>query len=164
MKRTPKTRPPDEFWRDRRGLDLVHAALRPGGKVLEVRFRWGQRYEVEVENLGFDRPPLLATLGDDPRVVVLGLRDGSMADVPATAILAIAEPAYTAKVTAKADTVGAKVRALRLAAGRTASEVAEASGMARSNYARLEMGRHEPRLSTLRRVAGALGQPLEALL
>jgi DNA-binding XRE family transcriptional regulator len=100
MKRTTPRLPPAEFWRDRRGLDLVHAALRPGGRELE----------------------------------------------------------------AKAATVGAKVRALRRASGRTAIEVAEAAGMARSNFARLEADRHEPRLGTLRRVAEALDVPLEALL
>jgi len=42
--------------------------------------------------------------------------------------------------------------------------VAEASGMARSNFARLEAGKHEPRLDTLRRVADALGVPADALI
>jgi len=60
--------------------------------------------------------------------------------------------------------VGEKVRALRLASGRTAMEVASAAGMARSNFARLEASRHEPRLSTLRRVAEALAVPLDALV
>lgn len=164
MKRTPAAGPPVAFWRDRRGLDLVHVALLPGRTELDVRFRFGQAYRVPVECLGLGQPALLAALGDDPRVVVLALRDGTMVDLPATAILALAEPAFAAKLTEKAPTIGAKVRALRLASGRKASAVAEAAGMARSNYARLEMGRHEPRLATLRRVAEALGQPLEALL
>jgi len=43
-------------------------------------------------------------------------------------------------------------------------EVAEAAGMARSNFARLEASRHEPRLATLRRVAEALAVPLGALV
>jgi DNA-binding XRE family transcriptional regulator len=164
MKRTNPHRPPDEFWRDRRGLDLVFAALRPGRKELEVRFRYGQTYRIESTSLGLRLPAILATLGDDPRVVVMGLQDGSTVDVPASAILTLAEPAYRSKVTQEAVTVGAKVRALRLASGRTAMEVAEAAGMARSNFARLEASRHEPRLATLRRVAEALALPLEALV
>ncbi len=43
-------------------------------------------------------------------------------------------------------------------------EVAAAAGMARSNFARLESSRHEPRLATLRRVAEALAVPLGALV
>jgi DNA-binding XRE family transcriptional regulator len=164
MKRATPHLSPDAFWRYQRGLDLVHAALRPGGRELEVRFRYGQAYRVDVASLGLRSPAILATLGNDPRVVVVGWRDGSMADVPVSAILTVAEPAYRGQVTQKAATVGAKVRALRLASGRTAIEVAQAAGMARSNFARLEASRHEPRLTTLRRVAEALAVPLDALL
>ena len=43
-------------------------------------------------------------------------------------------------------------------------EVAAASGMTRGNFSRLEAGKHEPRLATLRRVARALRVPLADLL
>jgi DNA-binding XRE family transcriptional regulator len=129
-----------------------------------VRFRYGQSYVLEVEALGLPQPALVAALGDDPQVVVMALEGAPMVDVPASAILTLAEPAYRATVTRSATTVGAKIRALRLASGRTAVEVAEAAGMARSNFARLEASRHEPTLATLRRVAEALAVPLDALL
>jgi len=164
VKRSTPHLPPAAFWRDRRGLEMVHAALLPGRKKLDVRFRYGQAYRIDVASLGLRSPAILAALGMDPRVVVVGFPDGSMEDVPASAILTVAEPAYRDQVTLKAASVGAKVRALRLASGRTAIEVAEAAGMARSNFARLEASRHEPRLSTLRRVAEALAVPLDALL
>jgi len=64
----------------------------------------------------------------------------------------------------EAPATGARLRALRLAAGRTASEVAAAAGMARSNYSRLETGRHQPATRTLHRAALALGVPLAELL
>jgi predicted nucleic acid-binding protein/DNA-binding XRE family transcriptional regulator len=60
--------------------------------------------------------------------------------------------------------VGARIRALREAGGLRASEVAAAAGMARSNYARLESGRHEPGLRTLARAAAALRVPLSEVL
>lgn len=60
--------------------------------------------------------------------------------------------------------VGARVRALREASGFRASAVSEAAGMARSNYARLESGRHQPGLRTLARVAPALHVPIAELL
>lgn len=59
--------------------------------------------------------------------------------------------------------IGARIRALRLATGRSAAEVARAVGLARPNYSRLEAGRHEPRVQTLVRVAAALEVPLAAL-
>jgi len=155
---------PGPFWHDKRGLDLVAAHLLHGSRELEVRFRFGQTYRLDPAALGIEGKAILATLGDDPRTIVVGLARGGMVDVPSTAVLAVAEPAYRAALTRKASTVGGRVRAIRLAQGRTAMEVAEASGMARSNFARLEAGKHEPRLDTLRRVADALGVPPDALI
>jgi DNA-binding XRE family transcriptional regulator len=164
MARPPTPPPAAPFWQDRRGLELFSAHLLPGGRELEVRFRFGQSYRLEPAALGLEGRAVLATIGADPRTLVVGLARGGLVDVPSTAILTLAEPAYRAALTRKATTVGARVRALRLAQGRTAMEVAAASGMARSNFARLEAGRHEPRLATLRRVAEALGVPPDALL
>lgn len=59
---------------------------------------------------------------------------------------------------------GARIRALRRASGRSASALAAAAGMARSNWARLESGRHDPGVRTLGRAAAALRVPLAALL
>lgn len=57
-----------------------------------------------------------------------------------------------------------RIRSLREAAGLRSVDVAAAAGMARSNYARLEAGRHQPGLDTLRRVAAALGARVADLL
>jgi DNA-binding XRE family transcriptional regulator len=154
----------DPFWRDRRGLELVSAYLLPGRRELEVTFRSGKAYRFAVTSLGVEGRIGFATIGEDPLTVVLGLLDGETVEVPSTAVLALVEPAYRAAVTRRAESVGERVRALRLAAGRTAADVAEAAGMARSNFARLEAGTHEPRLATLRRVAAALRVPLDALV
>lgn len=61
-------------------------------------------------------------------------------------------------------TPGARLRALRAAAGLRAREAALAAGMAPSNWARLESGRHVPALATLARAARALRVPVGALL
>jgi DNA-binding XRE family transcriptional regulator len=152
------------FWRDRRGLELASASLRPGARDVEVTFRSGHTYRVAAARLGVAGRVGFATVGQDPRAVVLGLLDGEMIDLPSTAVLTLAEPAYRAAVTRRAGSVGERARALRLAAGRTATDVAGAAGMARSNLARLEAGTHEPRLGTLRRIAEALGVPIDALV
>lgn len=65
---------------------------------------------------------------------------------------------------APAGRLAGRLRSLRRAMGARGSEVARAAGMARSNYARLESGRHAPSLATLERVAAALRVPLAALL
>ena len=152
------------FWRNRRGLELVAAHALPGGRELEVRFRGGQAYRLAPADLGLEGKAHLAAVGTDPRTLVVGRAGGELVELPSTAVLAAAEPAYRAALTRGADTVGARVRALRLAAGRKAAAVAEATGMARSNFARLESGAHEPRLATLRRVAEALGVPVADLM
>jgi transcriptional regulator with XRE-family HTH domain len=60
--------------------------------------------------------------------------------------------------------IGQNVRAARLKAGLTQEELADRTGMARPNVARVESGRHAASIETLRRVAKALGVAVAALL
>jgi predicted nucleic acid-binding protein/DNA-binding XRE family transcriptional regulator len=62
------------------------------------------------------------------------------------------------------ERTAARIRELRESAGMRAAEVAAAAGMARSNYARLESGRHQLSLETLERVARAVRVPLAELI
>jgi predicted nucleic acid-binding protein/DNA-binding XRE family transcriptional regulator len=62
------------------------------------------------------------------------------------------------------ERTAARIRELRESAGMRAAEVAAAAGMARSNYARLESGRHQLSLGTLERVARAVRVPLAELI
>lgn len=54
-----------------------------------------------------------------------------------------------------------QIARLRIERGLTQAELAKAVGTRQSGIARLENGKHDPRLSTLRRVAAALGRRLE---
>ncbi len=175
MSRRPETsRPgqdgavtPSAFWEEPGGLDLAVARLLPGGRVLEYRFRGGQAYRLDLAALGFAEPGLFAALDPKGRGVVLGLGASELVDVATNRLLAASEPAYQVAIrraAAAPERVGARIRTRRVAAGRTAMEVAEAAGMARSNYARLEASRHRPRLDTLERVAAALGVRVAELL
>lgn len=56
-----------------------------------------------------------------------------------------------------------RLRAERLARGWTQKELAARSGIERANIARLEAGKHSPRLDTLEALAGALGLPMAEL-
>lgn len=60
--------------------------------------------------------------------------------------------------------LGARVRALRKAAGLTQETLTTAAGIGRATMIRLENGRHAPKLSTLRAIAQALGTSVEDLL
>ena len=55
------------------------------------------------------------------------------------------------------NSVGDRVRSRRLAVGLTQAKLGELTGIARPNIARIESGLHTPTLTTLLRVAGALG-------
>ncbi len=156
-----------EFWDEAGGLDVASARLAPGGQAIDLRFRGGQFYQVALGALGFAGPGLMATPGGRAGGVVLALSQGGLVELSIERLLAAAEPRFRAALERAARTpasAGALIRARRLATRRTALEVAAAAGMARSNYARLEASRHQPRLDTLRRVAAALGLGVEELL
>ena len=57
-----------------------------------------------------------------------------------------------------------RLRTLRLNKNLTQAALAKKVGVTRGYLARLEMGRHDPPLSRLRKLAKALGVPLAELL
>jgi transcriptional regulator with XRE-family HTH domain len=60
--------------------------------------------------------------------------------------------------------LGALLRAQRLAADLSLRELAERTKVSNAYLSQLERGLHEPSLTVLRTIAGALGVPLTALL
>lgn len=62
--------------------------------------------------------------------------------------------------------IATRIKTLREALGYTQAELAERSGIARPNIARLESGQHSPMFSTVIRVYAALGlsNPFEDLV
>jgi transcriptional regulator with XRE-family HTH domain len=60
--------------------------------------------------------------------------------------------------------LGARLRALRTAAGLTQAELARRTGIHRPNIARVEAGRHTPSIETLARLAAAIGVPTGRVL
>jgi transcriptional regulator with XRE-family HTH domain len=63
-----------------------------------------------------------------------------------------------------AEAIGANLRALRQAAGLTQEQLAHASGVHMTEVSRIEAGKRDPRISTLLRLARALGAPPSGLL
>jgi transcriptional regulator with XRE-family HTH domain len=60
--------------------------------------------------------------------------------------------------------LGMKVQAVRDKRAMTQAALAKKAGLSRGYLARVETGRHEPTLTTLRKLANALGVPVTALL
>ena len=62
------------------------------------------------------------------------------------------------------EAVADRIRNARKAKGWRQKDLAEATGIARPNIARLESGRRMPKITTLHRIGQALGVSVEALL
>jgi transcriptional regulator with XRE-family HTH domain len=60
--------------------------------------------------------------------------------------------------------VGVRVQKLRTVRKLSQEALAKRAGISRGYLARLEIGRHDPTVTTLRKLAKALGVPVTALL
>jgi DNA-binding XRE family transcriptional regulator/CheY-like chemotaxis protein len=91
--------------------------------------------------------------------------------VPWDAVLHFCEPTYRyyykrAEKTRpqQMESMGARIKQIRKQKGLTQQQLAERTGMERSNIARIEAGRHRPTLPTLERIADALEVPVVELI
>jgi transcriptional regulator with XRE-family HTH domain len=62
------------------------------------------------------------------------------------------------------DVMAKRIRELRDKRGLSQRELAERSGVSREYIARIELGQHDPTISTLERLAAALGVRVRRLL
>lgn len=112
------------------------------------------------------------TLAEDAESATVELSGGAMILVRAPLGQAVGAPAVRAAasnfvldaLTLDGVTLGARLRALRVAAGLTQAELARRTGIHRPNIARVEAGRHTPSLETLSRLANAIGVPTKRVL
>jgi DNA-binding XRE family transcriptional regulator len=151
-----------------RGGDLL-AILADGSAVLLPRPADPQDDKSDVASI---------TLSDDAQHASLELVSGVRFDVRAEHVLLRSERGSsngTAMASSAAEQalalgeidgqrLGARIRALRLAAGLTQAELARRTGIHRPNIARVEAGRHTPSLETLARLATAIGVPTTRVL
>lgn len=100
-------------------------------------------------------------LGDDAESASVALGSGAVIVVRAPVGPGVAHAAVDSfamdAVSLDGVKLGARLRALRVAAGLTQAELARRTGIHRPNIARVEAGRHTPSLETLARLAGAIG-------
>ena len=78
--------------------------------------------------------------------------------VPKIEVMPQAEPV------ASMSYVGSRVRSFRIAKKMTQAQLAKACGMDRPNISRLEGGKHTPNMTTVQKVASALGVSISKLM
>ena len=61
-------------------------------------------------------------------------------------------------------TTGERIKAARKKAGMTQKEIAEKAGTATGTIQQYELGKRQPRLAQLQRIAAALGVPVQELI
>ena len=121
--------------------------------------------------------PLGRRLGPAPVAVAVGLGgdsivlfDGTGAEisVDAGSLRASLDEEYRVKMEAEDDAerraVGATIRVARESAGLSQLELARRSGMAQESLSRIETGRRDHRLGTLRKLAKGMGLSLDEFL
>jgi DNA-binding XRE family transcriptional regulator len=154
----------DHFWERPHGLELELASFDPEQEEFDVWFKAGPRYRLPARALQEAGAVVAVELDDYRHGVIVAFSDGRATSFASDLVLFECEPEYRASVAMTPERpAGATLRALRIASGRTAADVAAAAGMAPPNYARIEAGHHRPRVDTLVRIAAALGVPLARL-
>ena len=156
---------PRPFWTASGSLELDTVHLDVARRRVAVKFRGGREVSLPLSALRLTRRPVAARLDDLRHAVILELSNGEVEEVASDLFLHETDVEYRVAHGAPCPPppVGPRMRELRIALGLKAAEVARAAGLAPSNYARLEAGRHEPRVDTLVRVAAALQLPLWSL-
>jgi DNA-binding XRE family transcriptional regulator len=140
--------------------------------VLYVRFGDGLERAVPWTSLPFARAlalePSKARVGHDGETVVMGDEAGREVDVSAQSLRAALDDQYREALRRTDDgerkLVGARIRTFREGAGLSQLELSRRSGIAQESLSRIETGRSDPRLGTLRRLAQGMGLSLNQLL
>ena len=140
--------------------------------VLWVEFGDGLERAVRWSDLPFARVvglvPIAASAGLGGESVVLTDEAGSGISVSASSLRACLDEQYRVKLESEDDSdrkiVGARIRAARENASLSQQELSRRSGIAQESLSRIETGRRDPRLGTLRRLAKGLDLSLDQLM
>ena len=115
-----------------------------------------------------DRSRLHAVELPNPYEVILTTTDDEKVELPWDFVRHYCDQTYRPRMELIAaegrQVLGARVRALRETAGFTQDSLAQTAGIGRATMIRLENGKHVPKLSTLKAIAGVLERPVEDLL
>jgi DNA-binding XRE family transcriptional regulator len=138
-----------------------------------IEFRDGLVGTVTLDDLGIAdlRNELVlesATLGEWGKTLVLGRTDRTPFEVDASSVRAVLDSHFADRLRRasgeSSGSVGARLRSAREAAGVTQTELGRRAGFDQAVISKLERGRHDPRIDTLRRLAEALDLSLPGML
>jgi DNA-binding XRE family transcriptional regulator len=115
-----------------------------------------------------DFTPLSASAREHGRSVQLVDAEGREVDVDAGALRAVVDPDHLRLIEGEdrdpRAQMGARLRRVREKSGLSQQQVSERSGVAQESLSRLENGRRDPRLETLRKLARGMDMTLPELL
>jgi DNA-binding Xre family transcriptional regulator len=150
-------------------MRVLAASWVPWERCFKVTLAGGRVCRLPLNALREAREPALAQVCDLGGGVEVVFTDGTWTDFGGDFAVYETDPSHRRNYSPSRPTdwgavAGRRVRQLRKARGWSAQKLAEMSGIAQPNIIRLERGRHEPRTSTLARVAEALEVDLQELL
>ena len=150
--------------------DRMIIAVVPGSKGIDATFADGSQGTVpfkDIPEVG-DHSNLKSVELPNPYEVILTTPQNEQVELPWDFVRHYCDHTYQPRMEMIASlgrqTLGARVRSLREAAGLTQEALARAAGIGRVTMVRLENGRNAPKLGTLESIAKALEQPIEDLL
>lgn len=112
--------------------------------------------------------PESATPGRGGLTLELLTADGELFEIDARAIRGIIDEGHASLIESEArhsgTELGERLRSVRARVGLTQNELSERTGLDQAVISRLERGRHQPRIDTLRRVARGLGVSVSEML
>lgn len=158
---------------ERLDADRVRAArFAPIDGLLWVEFGDGLERGVSWDRLPFaaqlKMKPVSASASDHGQSVLLLDASGREVDIDAGALRAVINPEHLQSVESddrsERAVVGGRLRALREEQGFSQEELSARSGIPQESLSRLENGRRDPRLDTLRRLAAGYGLELSEVL
>lgn len=158
---------------DRLEPDRVRSArFAPADELLWVEFSDGLERGVKWKELPFtahlDFVPVSASASDHGQSVLFLNDEGREIDVDAGALRAVIDPAHRTEIESQDEleraSIGRRLRQLRDEQGLSQEELSARTGIPQESLSRLENGRRDPRLETLRKLAAGYNLELADVL
>jgi ribosome-binding protein aMBF1 (putative translation factor) len=151
---------------------VLSARFSQADEILWVEFGDGVERAIGWRGLQFARElkikPVSATASASAQAVTLRDPSGRTIDIDAGALRATLDRTYRRRVQRQdaedRRAVGVAIRAVREGAGLSQEELSRRSGVPQESLSRIETGRRDPRLDTLRKLATGFGLSLPELM
>ena len=158
------------------GIDpnsIIDARFADDTNSLWLEFGDGRTTILDGSRLGLDEvePALIpssVTVSDDLDSIQVLRRDGSLFDIDSTAVRSLIDGELSNRLDKTAgditDNLGLRLKDKRKGLGLTQAELARQSGLEQALISKMEQGKHQPRFTTLSKVAKGLNLSVTELL